>query len=194
MMISQKKNSNGDVVIGIVATASLALGVVITSWSGGFNVDVSNYMFGSILAINNQDVVLSAILGAIVITLFVIFYNRLFLITYDENYSRATGINVTFYQFLISFLTALTVVIGMRMMGSLLISSLIIFPATISMKISGTYKKVICISAVLSVLCFVIGMIVSFNADAPVGASIVVINIIVFIITSVVTAVTRRIR
>lgn len=91
MMISQKKSSNGDVVIGIVATASLALGVVITAWSGGFNVDVSNYMFGSILAINRQDVILSMVLGIVVIALFVLFYNRLFLITYDRKLRQSHG-------------------------------------------------------------------------------------------------------
>jgi len=192
MMISQKKNSNGDVVIGIVATASLALGVVITSWSGGFNVDVSNYMFGSILAINNQDVVLSAILGAIVITLFVIFYNRLFLITYDENYSRTTGINVTFYQFLISFLTALTVVIGMRMMGTLLISGLIVFPAVIARKLVKSFKGLVITSGLISIICLIFGIIISFIFNFPTGASIVSVNLIVLLIVSIISKFTNK--
>jgi len=93
------------------------------------NLDVCSYMFGSILAMTNEDVVLSVALSLFVTGLFILFYNRLFLITYNEDYARSLGINVTLYQFLISFLTALTVVLGMRMMGTLLISSLIILPA-----------------------------------------------------------------
>ena len=191
------KNSsfiNGDNAIAIVSSGALAVGILVISMSSGMNTDVYNYMFGSILALSREDAMLCVIMSIVIISLYILFYNRIFSVTFDDVFASATGTNTGIYSVVLAVLTAVTVVIGMRMMGALLISSLIIFPATISMKISGTYKKVICISAVLSVLCFVIGMIVSFNADAPVGASIVVINIIVFIITSVVTAVTRRIR
>lgn len=192
MMISQKKSSNGDVVIGIVATASLALGVVIMSWSGGFNVDVSNYMFGSILAINRQDVILSMALGIVVIALFVLFYNRLFLITYDENYAKATGVNVTFYQFLISFLTALTVVVGMRMMGTLLISGLIIFPAVTAKRLVNSFRGLVITAGLISVLCLVVGILVSFIFNIPTGASIVVVNVCAMIVVSLISKFTNK--
>ncbi len=191
-----KNNSfiNGDNAIAIVSSGALAIGILVISMSSGMNTDVYNYMFGSILALSREDAILCVIMSVVIIALYILFYNRIFSVTFDDVFASATGTNTGVYSIVLAVLTAVTVVIGMRMMGALLISSLIIFPATISMKISGTYKKVICISAILSVLCFVIGMIVSFNADAPVGASIVVINIIVFIITSIVTSAARRIR
>lgn len=115
-----------------------------------------------------------------------IYYNRLFMITYDEKFAKARGINVTFYQFLISFLTALIVVLGMRMMGTLLISSLIVFPAIIARGLTNSFKELIIISGIISIICFVLGMLVSFFMNLPTGASIVLIYIILLLITKVV--------
>lgn len=179
MFLSQRGNNKGDVVIGMVATGSLSAGIIITYIAGGFNTDVYNYMFGSILAVNNSDVILSIFLSVLIIIIFIIFYNRLFLITYDETYARACGINVTLYQFLVSFLTSLTVVIGMRMMGTLLISSLIIFPAISARQIVKSFKAMIILSAVISACCFLIGMVLSYLFGIPTGASIVAVNIAV---------------
>ncbi len=181
MFYSQKVKSSGDIAIGMVATGALATGVVITAVSGGFNVDVSDYMFGSILAISDTDVVLSLILSAVIIVLFVLCYNRLFLVTCDETFARASGIRVSFYQFVIALLTALTVVLGMRMMGSLLISSLIIFPAVTAGKLVKSFKAVVCTSVVLSMVCFFFGILLSFVVNLPTGASIVIVNIVVLL-------------
>ena len=115
-----------------------------------------------------------------------IYYNRLFMITYDEKFAKARGINVTFYQFLISFLTALIVVLGMRMMGTLLISSLIVFPAIITRSLTNSFKELIIISGIISIICFILGMLVSFFMNLPTGASIVLIYIILLLITKVV--------
>lgn len=182
MAFSQKKGASGDVVIAIVSTGALTFGVIVTAITKGFNIDVYNYMFGSILAITNQDVILSLILSIIVIVAFVVFYNRLFLITYDEEYAKASGINVTFYQFLISLITALIVVIGMRLMGTLLISSLIVFPAIISKKLTTSFKGLVITSGIVSVLCFVIGIFVSFYMNLPTGASIVAVNMLLLLV------------
>ena len=182
MFYSQRVKSSGDVAIGMVATGALAAGVVITAVSGGFNVDVSDYMFGSILAMSDVDVVLSVILAAVIIVLFVLCYNRLFLVTCDETFARAAGIRVGFYQFVIALLTALTVVLGMRMMGSLLISSLIIFPAVTAGKLVKSFKAVVCTSVVLSMVCFFFGILLSFKAGLPAGASIVMVNIAVLLV------------
>lgn len=179
MFWSQRSKTGGDTAIGMVATGALSIGVIITAMSSGFNVDVNGYMFGSILAMSKEDVIFSVILSIAILILFVLFYNRLFLITFDENFAKASGINVGFYQFLIALLTALTVVMGMRMMGSLLISSLIIFPAVIARKLVASFKAVAVLSVILSVVCFLAGLVLSFKLNLPTGASIVMVNLAV---------------
>lgn len=186
MAYSQKKGVNGDVAIGIAATTALSAGVMITAYKGGFNMDVANYMFGSILSISSMDMYISLILSVVVISLFILFYNRLFLITCDENFAKALGINITVYQFLISFLTAITVVIGMRMMGTLLISSLIIFPAVTARKLVNSFKGMVIISALISVICCVIGIFLSWMMNLPTGAGIVLINLFFMILASLI--------
>lgn len=189
MIISQKKGESGDIPIALVSTGALALGIIITSLSTGFNIDVSNYMFGSILSMKRSDVIISVILSMVVFAIYMIFYNRLFMMTYDEKFAKARGINVTFYQFLISFLTALIVVLGMRMMGTLLISSLIVFPAIIAKGLTGSFKELIIISGIISVICFILGMLLSFFINLPTGASIVLVYIVLLIITKIVNKV-----
>lgn len=184
MYVSQNKKINGDVAIGIFSTGALAFGVIITSLTKGFNVDVYGYMFGSILAMSQSDVVLSVVLAVVVLTVFIIFYNRLFLITLDESFAKASGINVMFYQFLISFLTAITVVLGMRMMGTLLISSLIVFPAFIAKKIARSFKSLMIVSALISVFCFIFGIVLSFEFNIPTGAGIVLVNVLLAVLVS----------
>lgn len=179
IMSITRKGGKGDIAIGMVSTGALAIGIIITRLSSGFNVDVTDYMFGSILASSDYDMYMSLALVVIVLVMFVIFYNRLFLVTYDESFAQASGINVTFYQFLISFLTALTIVIGMRIMGTLLISSLIIFPAVTSRRIVKSFRSLILMSAAISVVCFLFGFFTSYYLDLPTGASIVGANIIV---------------
>ena len=173
MYLSQRRGASGDVAIGVMATAALSAGVMITSLSRGANVDVTGYMFGSILGLTGRDVWLSVILSLVVLVMFFLLFNRLFSITYDETFARATGINVTLYQFVISFLTAVTVVLGMRMMGSMLISSLIIFPALTARRLTKSFRGMVAVAAALSVLGLFVGMAVSFLADLPSGASVV---------------------
>ncbi len=186
MYVSQNKKINGDVAIGIFSTSALAFGVIVTAISKGFNMDVYSYMFGSILAMSQVDVTMSILLAIIVLALFIIFYNRLFLVTADEDFAKAIGVNITFYQFLISFLTALTVVIGMRMMGTLLISSLIIFPAFIAKKFVRSFQYLVILSAFISIFCFMTGMLISFLFNLPTGAGIVLVNIVILLISSLI--------
>ncbi len=181
MVVSQRRRDGGDVAIGIAASAALAFGVLVTALTRGMNLDVCSYMFGSILAMTNEDVVLSVALSLFVTGLFVLFYNRLFLITYNEDYARSLGINVTLYQFLISFLTALTVVLGMRMMGTLLISSLIILPAITARRLVSSFRALVVTSAGISLVCFAAGLALSFVWNLPTGASIVSVNVVVLI-------------
>ncbi len=183
MFVSQRYKAKGDVVIGITATSALALGVIVAARTSGFNVDVCNYMFGSVLAMSDGDLYLSLGLGAVVIALYAVFYNRLFLMTHDEEFARACGINVSFYQFLLSFLIAITVVVGMRMMGTLLISSLIIFPAVTARRLTRTFGGMTVAAAFVSIGCFGAGMVMSFTMDWPTGASVVAMNMLAFLLS-----------
>ena len=189
MLISQKSGGNGDTAIGVVSTGALSIGIIITYLAGGMNVDVYSYMFGSILGTTDADLYLSIPLGLVVIIAFILLYNRLFMVTYDEVYAKACGINVTLYQFFISLLTAVTVVIGMRMMGTLLIASLIIFPALISKRLVKSFKAVVAVSSFVSVICFLFGLCISFFLDLPVGASIVAVNLVALAAAAIISKV-----
>ena len=183
MFISQRKGESGDITIALVSTGALAIGIIITSVSTGFNVDVANYMFGSILSMTKSDVVISVLMSIVLIGIFIVFYNRLFLITYDETFAKTRGINVTTYQFLISFITAIIVVLGMRMMGTLLISSLIVFPAFIAKGLTKSFKGLVISSGLISVVCFILGIILSFFMNLPTGASIAIVYIVLALIS-----------
>jgi len=191
MLISQKKGEKGDVTIALVASGALAIGVIITAFTSGFGADSYNYMFGSVLAMTTSDVILSILLTFVSLGIYIIFYNRLFLITFDEKFAKASGINVTLYQFLIALLTAFIVVIGMRMMGTLLISSLIVFPAIIARKTTVSFKGLVIVSGIISVICFVLGMMMSFFLDMPTGAAIVAIYLLLMLITNITTKIAK---
>jgi zinc transport system permease protein len=182
LRLSENSKIKGDAAIALISTSSLAIGVVIISQTTGMNTDVCNYLFGSILALSKTDVHLSIALSVIVLTLFVVFYNKLFAITFDETFAKATGVKTGAYNMLIAFLTAITIVLGMRMMGAMLISSLIIFPALTSMRLLKKFKSVTICSAILSIGCFFIGIIISYVYATPTGASVVMINIIAFLL------------
>lgn len=184
LRISENSTIKGDAAIALISSSALAIGVIAISLTTGMNTDVCNYMFGSILAMSKSDVYLSVTLSIVVLILYVFFYNKIFAITFDETFAKATGINAKRYNMLIALLTALTIVVGMRLMGALLISSLIIFPALTAMRLFGSFKSVVICSAILSISCFFIGIVISFVYSIPAGASIVVVNLIAFILFS----------
>lgn len=193
LRISESSKIKGDAAIALISTGSLATGVIIVSQTTGMNTDVYNYLFGSILSMSSEDVILSSILSAVVILLCIFFYNRIFAVTFDENFASATGTNTTVFNMLIAFLTAVTIVLGMRMMGSLLISALIIFPALTSMRLCKTFLSVTVCSAVLSVACFFIGVTVSYLYSTPTGASVVATNIVAFVIFSLISKIKKTV-
>ena len=179
LRLSENSKINGDAAIAIISSTALAVGVVCVSISG-VNTDLNSYLFGSILATTTADAIMCTILAVVVIVVFVLFYNKIFAVTFDETFSKATGINTGAYNTVIAMLTALTIVIGMRIMGTLLISALIIFPALSSMQLCKRFMSVIICSALLSVFCFFIGMYASYSLDTPTGASVVIVNAIIF--------------
>ena len=128
LRITENSRIKSDAAIALISASALAIGIIVTSLTTGLTTDVSSYMFGSILAMSREDVVLSAVLSVVVLILFLVCYNKIFAVTFDENFAKATGVNVGFYNVVIAVLTAVTIVLGMRMMGAMLISSLIIFP------------------------------------------------------------------
>lgn len=192
LRITQSSRIKGDAAIALISSSALAVGVAVISMTTGMNTDVSNYMFGSILSLSRADAVLSVALSAIVLLMFVLLYPRIFAVTFDETFAKATGTSAERYNTIIAVLTAVTVVLGMRMMGALLISSLIIFPALTSMRLCRSFKSVVVCSAIISVVCFVLGMAVSYMFELPSGASVVIINIAVFLLFSIASLLKRR--
>ena len=189
LRLNENSKIKGDAAIALISSGSLAIGVTVISMTTGMNTDVYNYLFGSILSMSQQDVTLTAILSLVVLALFIFFYHRIFAVTFDETFARATGMNAGLYNILIALLTALVIVVGMRMMGSLLISSLIVFPA---MTASRTFLSVILHAACISVGCLLVGITISYLYATPTGASIVLCNIAVFLVYSLIGLVRDR--
>lgn len=188
LRISRSSQLRGDSAIALISTSALAIGVIVTSTASGMNIDVYNYMFGSILAMSTADVYMSLALSAAVLVLFVAFYHKIFAVTFDESFARATGMNTSVYNLLIAVLTAVTIVVGMRIMGTMLISSLIIFPALSSMRVFSRFRAVVISSAIVSVTCFAAGIMLSCLFSLPAGAGIVAVNLVAFLIFSLIGA------
>lgn len=186
LRVSSDSSTKGDASIALISSSSLAIGIMVTSVTSGLNTDVTSFMFGSILAIQRTDVIISIALGIVVIGMFILLYNRIFLVTFDENFATASGIHSNIYNGIIAVLTALTVVIGMRLMGAMMISSLVVFPALSSMRIFKNFFKVIVFSVLISLLCFFAGIIFSIVQSTPAGASIVCVNLVVYLISMVI--------
>ena len=178
LRVSTSNVIKGDAAIALISTSALAVGIMVISMTTGMNTDVYNYMFGSILAMSSQDVEMSVLLSVAVLVLYVFFYHKIFAITFDETFALATGVRANLYNTLIAVLTAVTIVLGMRMMGTLLISSLIIFPALTSMRVCRTFRSVTISSAIVSVVCFCAGITVSYFFATPAGASVVIVNLL----------------
>ena len=186
LRLGENSNLKGDSAVALVSTGALAVGVIASTLSGGMNQDFNSYMFGTILGLSESDVLLSICVSVPVLILFVFFYNKIFTVTFDESFSKATGVKAGACNALVAVLTAIVIVLGMRLMGALLISSLVIFPPITSMRVFRTFRGVVVSSAVVSALCFLLGIILSVLFDLPTGASIVVSNIVAFLIFSVI--------
>lgn len=192
LSISKSEKIKGDSAIALLSTSSLAAGVIIISAFSEGNSELSSYLFGSILALNKFDLYLSVTLCVTVILIFIFFYTRIFAVTFDETFASATGTNASLYNSLIAVLTAVTVVLGMKMMGTLLISALIIFPALTSMRIFKTFLGVTVCSVTVSAICFFSGFIISYIFELPTGAAIVMFNLFFFLIFLTVEKICRR--
>ena len=185
---SQNAKIQGDAAIAMLSVSTLAFGYMIMNLnSTAPNVagDVCVTLFGSIsiLTLTKSQVILCVVLSIAVITIFVVFYHKIFAVTFDENFFKATGVNTDRYNLLIAVIIALIIVLGMNLVGSLLISALVIFPALSAMRLIENFKGVIICSIIISVFCAFFGIITSMMFSTPVGSTIVMANLIVFILS-----------
>lgn len=180
LKISEKARIYGDAAIGIVSAVGIAGGVILASLSRGFNVDLFSYLFGNILAISTSEAILSAILSGIVLLVIYYFYWDLFSATFDEEYAKTTGVKTNFINSLLTVLTAVVVVLSVKVVGIMLVSALLILPAVSALQISHKFKTALVLGGVFSLLSVIIGIAVSFFLDLPTGATIVMINALFF--------------
>ncbi len=192
LKMSDNSKINSDSAIALVSTFFLTLGIIVVSFTNGLNADVHSILFGSLLALSSTDVITTTILSLIVIGLFILFYNKIFAITFDEGFAKATGINVNLYKMILSILTAITIVMGMQLIGTLLISSLLIIPAHASMNLFKTYKSVIICSFIVSIIGFLIGITTSFIIGLPTGATIVCANFLILFLFQIISKIKNK--
>lgn len=195
--INSNSKIKGDAAIAMISVGALALGYLLLNiFSASSNVsgDVCTTLFGStsILTLSESDVWLCAALAVVVLLVFVIFYHKIFAVTFDESFASATGTKTKAYNILIAVVTAVVIVLAMNLVGALLISALIIFPALSAMRIFKSFLSVIISSAVISVLCAVSGIFVSIIYSTPVGSTIVAANIVFFILCTVIGKITKK--
>ena len=184
----QNTKIKGDAAVAMISVGALAIGYLLMNlFSTGPNLsgDVCSTLFGStsILTLTKGQVVLCSVLSVIVVVIFIIFYQKIFCVTFDETFAKATGMKTDFYNLLIAVITAVIIVLAMNLVGSLLISALVIFSALSAMRVYKTFFSVTICSVVLSVLCAVIGILLSILAGTPVGSTIVAIDIVAFMIS-----------
>lgn len=182
MRLNENANIHGDAAIGLISSFSIAIGTIIISMTRGFNIDIDSYLFGSILLIQNADVILAIVVAVTIATLVILFYPQLFMMTFDEEFARVNKIKTKYFNYLLAVLTAVTIIIGIRAVGTLLISSLIIFPTIIALQVTRGFKSTIITSVLISIALIILGFIVSFAFDWPTGSTIVVLNGITFLV------------
>ena len=197
LRITGSSKIKGDAAIAMISVGALALGYLLLNiFSASANVsgDVCTTLFGStsILTLSQTDVILCAVLAIVVILVFVLFYHKIFAVTFDEGFASATGTNAKAYNTLIAVITAVVIVLAMKLVGALLISALIIFPALSAMRIFKNFFSVIISAAIISVLCAVIGIFIAILYGTPVGSTIVAANIAVFLISMTIGKISKR--
>lgn len=192
LKLNDNSKIHGDSAIALISASSLAIGTFAVSVTKGVNTDINNYLFGSILSISATDVIISIILSILVIVLYIVSYNKIFAITFDEKFAASIGVKTNLYNMIFAVLCSIVVVLGMRLMGSLLISSLIIFPTISSLQLFKSFKKVVISSVFISLLSFTVGLIISYLNATPTGSTIVLVNLFVLIIFKIISSLKIR--
>ena len=182
LRLTERARIYGDTAIGIVSSLGIASGVILVSISGGYNVDLFSYLFGSILSISNAEVITSIVLSIIVILIVLLFYNELVSITFDEESARVSGIKTRRINEILVLLTALTVVLAMKIVGIMLVSALLILPSATALQTAKSFKATMIIAGVVAVFSVISGIWISFIANLPTGGTVVIINFIIFML------------
>ncbi len=183
LKLSEENRIGGDAAIGLVASFSVALGVFVSSLAKGFNVDLFSYLFGSILVIGQSDVIISIFLSIAVIGVILFYYHDLFALTYDEEYAIVMGKKPKKLSRILAVLTSVTIVLGIRVVGTMLISSLIIFPTVTALQYNRGFKQTILLAMMISISAVIIGILLSFSYNLPTGSTIVLTNSAFFFIS-----------
>jgi zinc transport system permease protein len=180
LMVTEENKLFGDAAIGIISSVGMAGGILLASLAGGFNVDLFSYLFGNILSISGAEVLFSIILSLLVIGLIRLFYYDLLSITFDEEYARASGINTRLINRVLILLTAVSVVLAVKVVGAVLVSSLLVLPAATALQLSGSFRTTILMAAFCSVVSVFLGLLLSFIFNLPPGATIIMVNFFCF--------------
>lgn len=180
LMVTENGRVFGDAAIGIISSVGMAGGILLASLAGGFNVDLFSYLFGNILSVSGSEVVFSIVLSVIVIVLIRLFYYDLLSITFDDEYARTTGINTKLIDRVLILLTAVSVVLAVKVVGAVLVSSLLILPASTALQLSGSFKATIFYAGLWAVLAVILGLLASFAFNLPSGATIILLNFVFF--------------
>lgn len=188
---SKQRLIQNDAMIAILSASALAIGTFLLSVTKGVNTDMNNYLFGSILAIKSAELWMGSVLLLVVVGLYVVAHRHIFALTFDEEFAHSTGVNVTFYDTLFAVICSVIIVLGMRLVGALLISSLLIFPAVTAMQVAKTYNHVVIFAIIFAVISFIAGLMLSFNFNTPTGASIVIVNLAALLLTRCVVKLKR---
>lgn len=182
----------GDAKIALLSSSALALGVVVTTLTRGMNTDIYQFMFGSILASGKQEVILSAIMGGLVILTYIFLYHPIFAITFDETFAKAIGLKVELFRMVLAILTAIVIVVGMRIMGAMLISALILFPGLTGLRLFRSFRSCLIFSGALSGCTVLVGIYLSYEYSMPTGAIIVLVNLAIWAAVYGITHIIRR--
>ena len=187
---------NGDAACAVVSTGAVAVGTLIYNFTGGRSGDICNSLFGSasIITISDKDMVISVILSVCVIGWFIVFSKLIFASTFDEVFASAAGVKTNLFGLMLAFLTGITIVVGMKMMGSIMISALIIFPALTAMRVTKSFKLTVILSAVISVVCFIVGFFTACVFSLQTGAAVVTTEAICYAAVTGISGVTGRIK
>jgi zinc transport system permease protein len=192
LKLQERVKMHADVAIGIVSAVGMAAGLIIASMAGGYNVDLMSYLFGSILSVSIDEFWVSIGVSVVVIGFILATYHDLFAVTFDEESARTMGVRVNFYNYFFTVVSAVIVVVGMRVVGLLLISSLIILPAVTSLQLSRTFSRCLVFSTVVAVLSVMGGIFLSYHLSLPSGGAIVAVNFLLFLFAYVYRAVSGR--
>ncbi len=192
LQIRQNSKINGDAAVAVVSGSFMAIGIFATKLAGGSNIDFEGYMTGSPFAITNDILPICIVLCVVVILVYCLFYNKIFAVTFDEGFCRATGGKPGIYNLIIAVLTAVTIVIGIRLIGTLLISSLTVFPVVSSLRVSKTFKKAVISSTIISVTSYLAGYFLSLCADFPLSSAVIMCNLLCMLVCFIISVLAKK--